>query len=59
MAESWGCKVLSLTELVKELRRLKPLPKKDEISKKNAPAAKGKKLAKLHECIGVLHAFCT
>ena len=44
LAESWGCKVLSLSELVKELRRLKPLPKKDDVTKKNAPATKGKEM---------------
>ena len=40
LAEGWGCKVLSLNELLKELRKLKPLPKKESPSKK-APVVKG------------------
>ena len=40
LAESWGCKVLSLSELLKELRKLKPLPKKEDHSKKS-PVVKG------------------
>ena len=40
LAEGWGCKVLSLSELLKELRKLKPLPKKGSPSKK-APVVKG------------------
>ena len=41
LAEKWGCKVLSLTELLKELRRLKPLPKTDEPKKKTVASTKG------------------
>ena len=40
LAEGWGCKVLSLSELLKELRKLKPLPKKESPSKKS-PVVKG------------------
>ena len=40
LAEGWGCKVLSLSELLKELRKLKPLPKKESPSKKT-PVVKG------------------
>ena len=29
MATGWGCKVVQLEELLAELRRLKPLPKKE------------------------------
>lgn len=32
MAKSWNCKVVTLTELLKELKRLKPLPKREETS---------------------------
>ena len=30
MATGWGCKVVQLEELLAELKRLKPLPKKEE-----------------------------
>ena len=30
MARKWGCKVIALNDLLKELKKLKPLPKKEE-----------------------------
>lgn len=30
MAAGWGCKVVHLEELLAELKKLKPLPKKEE-----------------------------
>lgn len=48
LAESWGCKVLSLNELLKELRKLKPLPKKEDTSKKSAGDKGSSSLLHIH-----------